>query len=61
MYVYESFKHHPFRFIRKSHIDELDEALTSAIKKIENNKEKYIYQCRLTTYLQHKGERHRIF
>ena len=42
MYVYESFKHHPFRFIRKSHIDELDEALTSAIKKIENNKEKYV-------------------
>lgn len=30
LYVYESLKYSPFRFVRKSHIEELDEALLSA-------------------------------
>lgn len=30
LYVYESLKYSPFRFVRKSHIEELDEAILSA-------------------------------
>lgn len=31
LYVYESLKYHPFRFIRKTHLEELKEALLSAL------------------------------
>lgn len=31
LYVYESLKYRPFRFIRKSHLNEMEEAITSAI------------------------------
>lgn len=39
MYVYESLKFQPFRFIRKSHLNELNEALVSAVSEIKNNME----------------------
>jgi DNA-binding LytR/AlgR family response regulator len=39
MYVYESLKFQPFRFIRKSHLNELNEALVSAINVIKNKSE----------------------
>lgn len=42
MYVYESFKFHPFRFIRKTHLQELKEALESAIE-IINARDNYFY------------------
>lgn len=39
LYVYESLKYFPFRFIRKSHLQEMEEAISSAVllmqKKIE--------------------------
>lgn len=49
IYVYESFKYHAFRFIRKSYLDELDEALHSAIKKITEKWE--IYTVKVTPHL----------
>lgn len=44
MYVYESLKFNPFRFIRKSHISELREAILSAVEKINSAHDKFIYQ-----------------
>lgn len=44
MYVYEAFKYHPFRFIRKSHIEDLEEAMKSALLKLEARKEIYTIQ-----------------
>lgn len=44
MYVYESFKYFPYRFIRKSHLEELDEAIKSAINLIDDMEKKYIVQ-----------------
>jgi DNA-binding LytR/AlgR family response regulator len=41
MYVYESLKFQPFRFIRKSHLNELNEALVSAVSIIKNNMETF--------------------
>lgn len=41
MYVYESLKFQPFRFIRKSHLNELNEALVSAATAIKNNMETF--------------------
>jgi len=39
LYVYESLKYHPFRFIRKSHLDEIDEAVSSAVSLIKAKNE----------------------
>lgn len=44
MYVYESIKYRPFRFIRKSHLEELEEALISAISVINKSTEKFKIQ-----------------
>lgn len=41
LYVYESLKFQPFRFIRKSHLNELNEALVSAVTAIMNNMETF--------------------
>jgi len=41
LYVYDSLKYHPFRFIRKSHFEELEEALISAISLINSKIEKF--------------------
>ncbi|MDW2798310.1 LytTR family DNA-binding domain-containing protein [Clostridium boliviensis] len=49
MYVYESFKFQPFRFIRKSHMDELNEALVSAVTIIKNNMEIFNIPINLVT------------
>lgn len=39
LYVYESLKYSPFRFVRKSHIEELDEAIQSAVLLLEARNE----------------------
>jgi DNA-binding LytR/AlgR family response regulator len=49
MYVYESFKFQPFRFIRKSHMNELNEALVSAVTIIKNNMEIFNIPINLVT------------
>jgi DNA-binding LytR/AlgR family response regulator len=49
MYVYESFKFQPFRFIRKSHMYELNEALVSAVTIIKNNMEIFNIPINLVT------------
>lgn len=41
MYVYESLKYRPYRFIRKSHIDELEEALISALEVLKFKDEEF--------------------
>lgn len=50
-YVYESFKYHPYRFIRKTHLDELREALESSVQLIRSRTE--IFKIKLTS-LQYK-------
>lgn len=40
-YVYESLKYRPFRFIRKTHMEEMQEALLSAISLFDSNKENF--------------------
>lgn len=50
-YVYESFKYHPYRFIRKTHLDELKEALESSVQLIRSRTE--IFKIKLTS-LQYK-------
>ena len=35
LYVYESLKYHPFRFIRKTHMEEMEEAISSAVSLIK--------------------------
>lgn len=49
MYVYESLKFQPFRFIRKSHLNELNEALVSAVSVIKNNMETFNVPINLVT------------
>jgi DNA-binding LytR/AlgR family response regulator len=49
MYVYESLKFQPFRFIRKSHLNELSEALVSAVSVIKNNMETFDIPINLVT------------
>ncbi len=49
--VYKSLKYNPFRFIRKSEIDEIDEALESCIKKIEDFGYKFKLKNREFIYL----------
>jgi len=50
MYVYESFKLQPFRFIRKSHMNELNEALSSAVSIIKNNLDIFNVPINLVTH-----------
>lgn len=45
LYVFESIKYQPFRFIRKSHIEDLDEAVSSAVQKIRARRKEYVFQC----------------
>lgn len=45
MYVYESFKYNPHRFIRKSYLNEMEEALTSAIELIDSSQEKFLVEA----------------
>lgn len=49
MYVYESLKFQPFRFIRKSHLNELNEALVSAASVFKNNMETFNIPINLVT------------
>ncbi len=39
LYVYESLKYRPFRFIRKAHLEEIEEAVTSAIMLLKEKNE----------------------
>jgi len=39
LHVYESLKYHPFRFIRKSHLEEIEEAVSSAVSLIRSKNE----------------------
>lgn len=48
MYVYESLKYRPFRFVRKTHLEELEEALLSALTIINSNMQ--IYNIRISAY-----------
>jgi DNA-binding LytR/AlgR family response regulator len=50
MYVYESLKFQPFRFIRKSHLNELNEALISALTIIKNSMEIFNIPINIATY-----------
>lgn len=49
LYVYESLKFQPFRFIRKSHLNELNEALVSAVSVIKNNMETFNIPINMVT------------
>lgn len=45
-YVYEAIKYHPFRFIRKSHLEELDEAIMCALTELKIKRKKFIFKMK---------------
>lgn len=56
LYVYESFKYQPFRFIRKSHMEELDEALLSAVFQIKFKRKNFSFRLNTSQSASIKAE-----
>lgn len=56
LYVYDSLKYRPFRFVRKSHLEEIEEAVSSAILLIKGKKDELSIPISTMQYIKVKIE-----